>query len=325
VPDGLFVTEGGAGPLDFVALPAPTPEEIGRLTERIARRLTGVVERYVADEARSGALMEETVAALREALSAAVRTPRLGLGEEPSAPASPLCARVAGFTLHAGQRVGERDRAGLERLCRYGLRSPFSQERLTRESDGRVVYRLRRPWPRRGGVTQLVLEPHELLRRLAALAPAPYTHLVRYHGAFANRSTVRRRLPSPPVSEGTGAGAAGNATGSPPPPRRGRLPWAQLLRRVFGVDALRCPRCARPMVVLALISDLAVVARILTHLGLPAEPPALAPAGERAGAAADLDEPYLDLEAPVGEVFEEPPEEPPATDAPWGEEGEAPP
>jgi hypothetical protein len=174
-------------------------------------------------------------------------------------------------------------------------------------------------------VTQLVLEPHELLRRLAALAPAPYTHLVRYHGAFANRSTVRRRLPSPPVSEGTGAGAAGNATGSPPPPRRGRLPWAQLLRRVFGVDALRCPRCARPMVVLALISDLAVVARILTHLGLPAEPPALAPAGERAGAAADLDEPYLDLEAPVGEVFEEPPEEPPATDAPWGEEGEAPP
>jgi len=58
------------------------------------------------------------------------------------------------------------------------------------------------------------------------------------------------------------------------------------------------------MVVLALISDLAVVARILRHLGLPAEPPALAPAGERAGAATDLDEPFLDLDEPEGEVFE---------------------
>jgi len=31
-----------------------------------------------------------------------------------------------------------------------------------------------------GGVDSLVLEPRELLRRLAALVPAPYTHLVRY-------------------------------------------------------------------------------------------------------------------------------------------------
>jgi hypothetical protein len=73
-------------------------------------------------------------------------------------------------------------------------------------------------------------------------------------------------------------------------------------RRVFGVDALRCPRCARPMVVLALISDLPVVARILTHLGLPAEPPALAPAGERAGDAADLNDLFVDLEEPPGEL-----------------------
>jgi hypothetical protein len=79
------------------------------------------------------------------------------------------------------------------------------------------------------------------------------------------------------------------------------------------------------MVVLALISDPLVVARILTHLGLPAQPSALPPAGVRAGTAADLREPFLDLEEPVGEVFEEPPGEPPASDAPWGEDDEAPP
>ncbi len=31
-------------------------------------------------------------------------------------------------------------------------------------------------------------EPGELLGRLAALVPAPYSHMVRYHGVFANRS-----------------------------------------------------------------------------------------------------------------------------------------
>jgi len=91
------------------------------------------------------------------------------------------------------------------RLCRYGLRSPFSQERLTRESDGRVVYRLRRPWPRRGGVRHLELEPHDFLRRLAALTPAPYTHLVRYH-LLLGLDVIEVGLPSAADLIGRGRG-----------------------------------------------------------------------------------------------------------------------
>jgi hypothetical protein len=51
------------------------------------------------------------------------------------------------------------------------------------------------------------------------------------------------------------------------------LPWAQLLRRVFFLDALKCPRCDTAMVVLALISDPHVVRKILLHLALPADMP----------------------------------------------------
>jgi len=101
-------------------------------------------------------------------------------GIDPEAMSTPLCAKVAGFSLHAARVVDASDRAGLERLCRYGLRAPFSQERLRLREDGRVVYQLRRPWPNAAGATCLVLEPLELLRRLAALVPAPYTNLVRY-------------------------------------------------------------------------------------------------------------------------------------------------
>jgi hypothetical protein len=86
---------------------------------------------------------------------------------------------VAGFSLHAAQCVPAHDREALERLCRYGLRAPFSQERLSRRPDGKVVYRLRRPWPNASGATHLVLEPLDFLRRLAALVSFPYAHQVR--------------------------------------------------------------------------------------------------------------------------------------------------
>ncbi|MFN9706814.1 MAG: hypothetical protein ACK595_18610, partial [Planctomycetota bacterium] len=43
---------------------------------------------------------------------------------------------------------------------------------------------------------------------------------------------------------------------------RQRLPWADLLRRVFGIDVLVCPKCAGPRRVLAAIHDPAAIARL---------------------------------------------------------------
>ncbi|WP_437596060.1 transposase [Sorangium sp. So ce590] len=48
------------------------------------------------------------------------------------------------------------DREGLETLCRYGARPPFSLERLALLPDDRIAARLRRP--RRNGATHLVLD-----------------------------------------------------------------------------------------------------------------------------------------------------------------------
>jgi hypothetical protein len=50
------------------------------------------------------------------------------------------------------------------------------------------------------------------------------------------------------------------------------------MRRVFGRDVLHCERCGGRRRMIALISDPFVVRRILTHLGLPAQPPPIAPA-----------------------------------------------
>ena len=57
-----------------------------------------------------------------------------------------------------------------------------------------------------------------------------------------------------------------------------RLPWAELLRRTFLADVLTCPRCTGRMSILAFITDLAVVTKILQHLRLPTALPEPLPA-----------------------------------------------
>jgi len=89
-------------------------------------------------------------------------------------------AYLEGFSLHAGVHLHANDREGLAHLCGYGARPPLAQNRLSQLPDGRLAYRMKRPLAT--GTEVLILEPSELLRRLAALVPPPRSHLVRYHG-----------------------------------------------------------------------------------------------------------------------------------------------
>jgi hypothetical protein len=65
-----------------------------------------------------------------------------------------------------------------------------------------------------------------------------------------------------------------------PPDRatRRRYRWAELLQRVFEIDALRCPRCDSTLRLIAAIEDPAVARRILECLKLPARAPPVEPA-----------------------------------------------
>ena len=59
-----------------------------------------------------------------------------------------------------------------------------------------------------------------------------------------------------------------------------RLEWAVMMKRTFGFDLLRCPRCSRRMRVLSTITEPPVVHEILGHLGVRASPLPRAPARE---------------------------------------------
>ncbi len=57
----------------------------------------------------------------------------------------------------------------------------------------------------------------------------------------------------------------GAASTSPTPPSTS-LGWMQRLRRAFGIDVRRCPRCGAPLRVLAHITDPRLIAAIVEHL-----------------------------------------------------------
>jgi hypothetical protein len=71
--------------------------------------------------------------------------------------------------------------------------------------------------PYRDGTTHIVLEPLDLMARLAALVPPPRMHLTRYHGVFAPHSKLRAAVT--PAGRGKGSEAAEKRAPTSLPPR----------------------------------------------------------------------------------------------------------
>jgi hypothetical protein len=78
-----------------------------------------------------------------------------------------LCGQARGFNLQAATRVAANDKEGRERLCRYILRPPLANDRLSILDDGNVRLELKRPWS--DGTSSVDLPPLALIARLAAL------------------------------------------------------------------------------------------------------------------------------------------------------------
>jgi len=201
----------------------------------------------------------------------------LRLGDAPTVTAAPpkrrRQARLGGFDLHANTSVRAKNRPKLERLCRYLLRPPVAEDRLSLAPDGSVLVRLKTAW--RDGTSHLALQPLELLEKLAALIPRPYVNLIVYHGVLAPNAKWRGEVvrfgraklqSEPSTSTPRKVAASYNRT------------WAELMRRGLDIDVLQCPDCGGRLRFAAAIMLSTAIRRILRHLGLPSDPVELAPA-----------------------------------------------
>jgi hypothetical protein len=165
------------------------------------------------------------------------------------------------------------DGRALEALARYCLRNPVSLARL-RWVTGSATATYQ---PRVGHDDEKAdaIDALDFVARLLAHVPDPRRHLVHYYGAYSN--VVRGKLKARSQAQQTEPLAPGPGEDAPPPRdsaspslaalRRG---WAQLIRRVYEIDPLVCPRCRGVMRVVAFITEGRVIRRILDHLGASA-------------------------------------------------------
>jgi hypothetical protein len=91
--------------------------------------------------------------------------------------------------------------------------------------DGRLVYDVKRPLP--NGAMHLLLEPLELMEKLAALLPAARGHLTLYSGVLAAGSKLRRHVVP---AEGRLAPLLRKKR------RQEKSRWAEVMRRTFGFE-----------------------------------------------------------------------------------------
>jgi hypothetical protein len=277
--DGVYV-RGPDGALDFHELPPPTFEEVADVAARTANRVERLLEKrgMSLDDDLSTDLSGDDPVLTQLLLASAhgidlfgerALKPTLRLVTTPPNPtthANPLpLAEVRGFNVHARTSVDGRDRAALERLCRYVARPPIAQERLHVQADGKVRYDLKRVWA--DGTEAIVMDPLSFMARLAALVPPPLFNLTRYHGVFASRSKLRAEVvvrpthapaPEPEQLHLPGISPADLtrqrrgpericATKRPGSITPGRHPWAFLLRRTFSKEVTICAHCGGPL------------------------------------------------------------------------------
>ena len=125
-------------------------------------------------------------------------------------------------------------------------------------------------WPTAGTTA---LDPLEFLARLLTHIPDPGQVMTRYYGWYASRTRGTRARLAHSASDGRRLTADGLSVEEPvaiTDPvhwslRAARYRWAELLRRSYEVDPLACPRCAALLRIVAVITDPAVITRILVH------------------------------------------------------------
>jgi hypothetical protein len=187
----------------------------------------------------------------------------------------------SGFSVDQSVFLPAGDQAGIERLIQYMTRCPFSLSRLVKVSDiGQVVYQAEKqacrafPDPKGDG-TQAgvkrnfqILPPLDFLAEFTQHIPAKGSHLIRYYGWYSNKSRgMRKKAAAAAGSDEESSTTVGAEEASS---SRSSQSWAMLIKRVYEIDPLSCPKCGGQMNVVAFIeppqSD--VIEEILRHCGL---------------------------------------------------------
>jgi hypothetical protein len=181
----------------------------------------------------------------------------------------------SGFSVDNSVRIEAADFGGMQRLVEYIARCPFSLARMvTQTEDGKVIYRAGNPgcipFPKTGDKDLIsgiprnfeIFDTLDFLAEVTQHIPNKGEHQIRYYGHYSNKKRGMTEKKEKPVV----------IPGQPEPDtafrKKCRMNWAALIRCVYEVDALKCPKCGGTMKIVSFIDEKAVVEKILRHCEL---------------------------------------------------------
>jgi hypothetical protein len=162
-----------------------------------------------------------------------------------------------------GERVDPTDESFRLFLARYIDRGPVANSKIQIDDD--IVTYLTKKDPKTYEFSAL-----EFLARITPHIPNKWESTTRYYGVYSSRtrSVQMKRLVANSNTES--ATTIIPCSLEPQSIRSASKSWAALIKRVFEVDPLICPKCSATMRVVSFITDSNEVNRLLKNLGIPA-------------------------------------------------------
>ncbi len=199
----------------------------------------------------------------------------------------------SGFSVDASIHLPAGCSKTREALAQYIVRPPVSLQHLLLDEGGTDTVVYRAPYSDYFHTDTKLFTAVEFLVELLQHLPDSRRRLIRTYGLYSSRARgtwsrqphlvrlapegwKRDHLPQPSLRIGPPEESKPEL---PVSAKQSRAAWARLIKKIYEADPLRCPRCHKPMKIIAVITDPAQVLKILRHLinkGTP--PPGLDPA-----------------------------------------------
>jgi hypothetical protein len=196
----------------------------------------------------------------------------------------------SGFSIDTSVRIAADDHDAMKRLVEYVARCPFSLARMVKlTQDGKVLYHGSHPkcfrFPKLGSEMDLrpgmrrnyqVFEPLDFLASVTQHIPNKGEHQIRYYGYYSNKRRGMRARNHQQAAVSSGLEPLS------PYQLKCRITWAALIKCVYEVDPLRCPKCGADMKVIGFIErdNPDLIRMWLSAAGLWKKPAARAPPPE---------------------------------------------
>jgi hypothetical protein len=165
----------------------------------------------------------------------------------------------SGFNVFLGELITPTDTKQLSFCARYLKKCPLSNERITIiENNGETI--IEYAAYKNGAKKTRQFSPLHFLAELQQHLPNTWEQTTRFLGAYSARTRgAKNRLNTTDTA---------TAESLPEPKLNSSSSWARLMKKIFEIDPLKCPKCGGPMKIKAFLNNQSEIQRLTSNLNI---------------------------------------------------------